>query len=77
MAGGGPAARHPVREPVMDDTPDFAAVARLAESLLGAEAQRWLYKPNRSFASLSPYEMAQSEMGARIVLEELARTIPA
>ncbi len=61
----------------MNETPNFAAVERMAAELLGSEAQRWLYKPNRSFASLSPYEMAQSEVGARVVLEELARTIPA
>jgi len=61
----------------MAETPDFAAVVRKAETLLGRDAQRWLYKPNRSFASLSPYEMAQSTVGARVVLDELARTIPA
>jgi uncharacterized protein (DUF2384 family) len=61
----------------MNGTPNFAEVERMAQSLLGSETQRWLYKPNRSFAGLSPYEMAQSEVGARIVLEELVRTIPA
>jgi uncharacterized protein (DUF2384 family) len=62
---------------IMPNPPDFDAVAEKARSLLGDEAQRWLYKPNRSFAQLSPYELAQSEVGARVVLEELDRTIPA
>jgi uncharacterized protein (DUF2384 family) len=61
----------------MPNSPDFDAVVQKAQLLLGDEAQRWLYKPNRSFAQLSPYEMSQSPTGARIVLEELERTIPA
>ncbi len=61
----------------MPNPPDFAAVARKARSRLGDGAQRWLYKPNRSFARLSPYGLAQPEVGARGVLEELERTSPA
>jgi hypothetical protein len=43
--------------------------------MFGDYADRWLGKPNRSFAQLTPYELAQSSAGARLVLSELARTM--
>jgi uncharacterized protein (DUF2384 family) len=57
--------------------PDFQRVVARAGAILGKDATRWLYKPNRSLAQLSPYEMAQSAAGARVVLGELERTIVA
>jgi len=59
----------------MSADPDFQAVERKARSMFGSYAKQWLFKPNRSFAQLSPYEMAQSAEGARLVLDELARTV--
>ncbi len=43
--------------------------------MLGTYAETWLRKANRSLAQLSPYEMARSEEGARLVLAEPERTV--
>ncbi|GGF04506.1 hypothetical protein GCM10011611_07400 [Aliidongia dinghuensis] len=60
----------------MSEHATYEAVERKAHELFGAEyARHWLFKPNRTFAQLPPYEMAQSEVGARLVLRELERTI--
>jgi uncharacterized protein (DUF2384 family) len=45
--------------------------------MFGKYAEQWLHKPNRSLAQLSPYDMARSEAGARLVLAELNRTVVA
>jgi uncharacterized protein (DUF2384 family) len=59
----------------MTQPADYAMVANKARALFGREAERWLAKPNRSFAQLTPYELAQTPVGAQVVLEELDRTI--
>ena len=59
----------------MTDTADLETVERKARALFGDYAARWLSKPNRSLAQLSPHEMARSATGARLVLWELERTI--
>jgi len=43
----------------MADVADFAAVEREARTLFGEYASHWLFKPNKSLAHLSPYELAQ------------------
>lgn len=43
--------------------------------MFGDDAKQWLFKPNRSLAQLSSYELAQSTDGARVVLAELNRTV--
>ena len=59
----------------MSERATYEAVERQARSMFGKYAEQWLNKPNRSLAQLSPYEMAQSEEGARLVLAELNRTV--
>jgi uncharacterized protein (DUF2384 family) len=59
----------------MSERATYEAVERKARSMFGKYAEQWLYKPNRSLAQLSPYDMAQSEEGARLVLAELERTV--
>ena len=59
----------------MSDAANYQAVERRARSMFGDYAKQWLFKPNRSLAQLSPYEMAQSADGARLVLAELDRTV--
>lgn len=59
----------------MAERATYEAVERKARSMFGKYAEQWLHKPNRSLAQLSPYEMAQSDAGARLVLAELARTV--
>jgi uncharacterized protein (DUF2384 family) len=54
---------------------DYETVERKARSLFGNYADHWLFKPNRSLAQLTPYELAQSPPGARLVLWELGRTV--
>jgi hypothetical protein len=53
----------------------YEAVERKARLLFGSYADQWLHKANRSLAQLSPYEMARSAEGARLVLAELERTV--
>ena len=59
----------------MSQAVNYEAVERKAYELFGPYAKYWLYKPNRSLAQLSPYELAQSQAGARVVLSELERTV--
>ena len=59
----------------MSEPASYDAVERKARSMFGKYADQWLHKPNRSLAQLSPYEMARSEAGARLVLAELARNV--
>jgi hypothetical protein len=49
------------------------AVVERAKALLGRDAEEWLYRQNRNLAKLAPFEMAQSSVGARVVLWELER----
>lgn len=53
--------------------PDTQSVVARAKALLGRDAEMWLYRENRHLASLAPFEMAQSSVGALIVLQELER----
>jgi uncharacterized protein (DUF2384 family) len=59
----------------MTDRPSYEAVEQCAHMMFGKYARQWLFKPNRTFAQLSPYEFAQSPDGARLVLAELKRTV--
>ena len=59
----------------MSERATYEAVERKARSMFGTYAETWLHKANRSLAQLSPYEMARSEEGARVVLAELERTV--
>jgi len=59
----------------MSERVSYDVVERKARSMFGKYAEQWLHKPNRSLAQLSPYEMARSEAGARLVLSELERTV--
>ena len=53
--------------------PDAQSIVQRAKALLGRDAEMWLYRQNRNLASLAPFEMAQSSVGALIVLRELER----
>jgi hypothetical protein len=72
--------RHSVRAErlrvvAMLDIADLEAVELRAQSVFGDYARQWLSKPNRSLAQLSPYELAKSPAGARLVLAELEQAV--
>ncbi|MDR3518223.1 MAG: hypothetical protein P4M00_20680 [Azospirillaceae bacterium] len=59
----------------MTDAVNDQAVERRARSMFGDCAKQRLFKPNRSFAQLSPDEMARSTEGACLMPAEPDRTV--
>lgn len=50
----------------------LSAAIHHAEEVLGPEAPRWLRTPNRALAGKVPLDVAVDNLGAQIVIAELA-----
>jgi hypothetical protein len=57
------------------EPPHLNEVVERARELLGPDADRWLFKSNRHLAALSPYELAASPQGAKLVIRELEKAV--
>ncbi len=56
-----------------EGSPHLGEVVAQARKVLGGEAENWLHKRNRRLADLSPFELARTQPGAKVVMFELKR----